>query len=56
MGVFFKIDTGYHRCGIEAHEYDTFEKMLSIISKNEHLVFKGFLTHCGHTYTKSTTE
>jgi D-serine deaminase-like pyridoxal phosphate-dependent protein len=29
---------------------------LEIIGKNENLIFRGFLTHCGHTYNKSCTE
>lgn len=56
IGVFFKVDTGYKRCGVQPHEYATIEKLLEVIGKNEHLVFKGFLTHCGHTYQKTTTE
>ena len=50
IGVFFKVDTGYKRCGVQPHEYATIDKFLNIIGKNEHLIFKGFLTHCGHTY------
>lgn len=56
IGIFFKVDTGYKRCGVQPQEYDAIDKLLTIIGTNENLIFKGFLTHCGHTYQKSTCE
>lgn len=56
LGIFFKVDTGYKRCGVQPEEYETVDKLLAIIGTNDKLVWKGFLTHCGHTYTKSTCE
>lgn len=56
IGIFFKVDTGYKRCGVQPQEYATIERLLEILGKNENLIFKGFLTHCGHTYQKTTSE
>ncbi|EAS06717.1 amine-terminal domain alanine racemase (macronuclear) [Tetrahymena thermophila SB210] len=56
LGIFFKIDTGYKRCGVQPQEYEAVDKLLSIIGQNNNLTFKGFLTHCGHTYQKTTCE
>jgi len=49
MSVFLKVDSGYHRCGVEP---DT-EAAMAIprkISEAAHLHFAGILTHAGHSY------
>lgn len=54
--VWIKIDTGYHRTGIE---YDRKEKILSVvkkIKKSPKLRFKGLLTHSGHAYHAPSTR
>ena len=50
LSVFIKIDTGYHRTGLlpEDHEIDN---IIKIIDTNNKLIFKGFLSHAGHTYS-----
>ena len=49
VGLFIKIDTGYHRTGLSANSGEI-EKIISFIAGEEHLTFKGFLTHAGHSY------
>ncbi len=57
VGVYIKIDTGYHRTGIPSSRTNTIDSILEIISINKKIRFKGFLTHTGHTYeAKSTNE
>ena len=57
VNVWVKIDTGYHRTGIE---YDRTTEILSVIKKikkSHKLDFKGLLTHSGHSYhAKSRDE
>lgn len=56
LGVYFKIDTGYHRTGIPSSRTGTIDNILNIIKTNKKLTFKGFLTHTGHTYTARSTN
>ncbi|MBN2637701.1 MAG: alanine racemase [Bacteroidales bacterium] len=50
MGVFLKIDTGYHRTGLSVGDLDEIDTILEIIQTAPNLSFKGFLSHAGHTY------
>lgn len=50
LGVFIKIDTGYHRSGISFDDPEI-EKIIHEIKQSRFLKLKGFLTHAGHTYT-----
>ncbi len=57
LGVYLKIDTGYHRTGIAASKTGSIQTVLNKLEKNKKLTFKGFLSHTGHTYqAKSTNE
>lgn len=57
IGVYLKIDTGYHRTGIKSSRTNTIDSILQILSTNSKITFKGFLNHTGHTYqAKSTNE
>lgn len=56
MGVFIKIDTGYHRTGIAASQTGLIDTILEDLSKNNKLSFKGFLAHTGHTYQAQSTH
>lgn len=57
MGVYIKIDTGYHRTGLPSSRTSSIDSILEILSENKKLDFKGFLSHTGHTYqAKSTNE
>lgn len=49
IGVFIKIDTGYHRSGL-AFDNNEVEEIAKEIHNSKFLKLKGFLTHAGHTY------
>lgn len=48
-GVFIEIDSGYHRSGLEPWDNEISE-IISYFNDTSKLLFKGFLTHAGHTY------
>ncbi len=50
VGIFTEIDTGDHRTGIAAEDIDKIASLVNQINSSEITVFKGFLTHAGHTY------
>ena len=55
-GFFIKIDTGYHRSGIDASNIQLIDSILDA-AKSTKLNFKGFLTHSGQSYhAKDKTE
>lgn len=56
MGVFIKIDTGYHRTGVPSSQTGLIDAILEIIRTNKKLIFKGFLAHTGHTYQAQSTH
>jgi D-serine deaminase-like pyridoxal phosphate-dependent protein len=49
LGVFIKIDTGYHRTGLLPEDPEV-ENIINILETSSKLNFKGFLSHAGHTY------
>ncbi len=50
VGIFVKIDTGYHRTGIDPQNLEDIEAIIYLIQSSGKLHFKGFLAHAGHTY------
>lgn len=50
VGIFLKIDVGYHRTGIAPDAVGTIDAILAELRKSVHLSFAGFLAHAGHTY------
>ena len=50
VGIFIKIDCGYHRTGIAAEDYDEIYSVTSMVNSVKKLKLKGFLTHSGHAY------
>ena len=48
--IMVKIDTGYHRAGIDAHQYEKIETLVHSIDKGNYTSFSGFLAHAGHSY------
>ncbi len=56
VGLFIDIDTGHHRTGVAWKDAAEIDKMLDIISRSNRLIFKGFITHSGHTYHADSTE
>ncbi len=56
VGMWIKVDTGYHRTGVL---WDDFECILSLARKikdSTKLDFKGLLTHAGHSYYASSVD
>ena len=56
VGVFIKIDTGYHRTGIESGDSDIIDEICSVIDSSNTMNFKGFLAHSGNTYNAKSKE
>ena len=57
VGIFIKMDTGYHRTGVNPEDEDLIEEIILEIEKSKHLNLLGLLSHNGHTYnTKSVKE
>jgi len=50
IGVFIKIDCGYHRTGILAENLDEIDNLTEKILQDKKLSFKGYITHSGHAY------
>lgn len=50
VGIYIKIDTGYHRSGLDAENKEEVLKLAKEISEATRLNFIGLLTHSGHTY------
>jgi D-serine deaminase-like pyridoxal phosphate-dependent protein len=55
-GIFIKIDTGYHRTGLQSGKLHEISEIVKAIKKSGKLSFKGFLAHAGHTYTASSKD
>jgi D-serine deaminase-like pyridoxal phosphate-dependent protein len=56
VNIWLKIDTDYHRTGINWQNFSKIKKEITSIQKNEKLNFKGLLTHSGHAYYAKTKE
>ncbi len=50
VGVFIKIDAGYHRTGIPVDDHEQILILIHEIGHARYLTFEGFLVHNGHTY------
>lgn len=48
--LWLKIDTGYHRTGLDWDDLETIQAVASEILNSDKLTLKGLLTHAGHTY------
>lgn len=56
VGIYLKIDTGYHRTGISSSKTGLINTIIEILDSATKLEFKGFLTHTGHTYSANSTN
>lgn len=56
LGIFLKIDVGYHRTGLSPQAIPEIDEILRVIAESPNLWFRGFLTHAGHTYACRTRE
>jgi len=50
LGVFIKIDTGYHRAGLQLADAQIINKIVSKLKTNKYTSFNGFIAHFGNTY------
>jgi len=50
VDVWIKIDVGYHRTGITWNHLDEIASLAHQIDSSNKMIFKGLLTHSGHTY------
>lgn len=50
VGVFIKMDVGYHRTGVAYQDVTKIEAILDTLARYRIFQFKGFLTHAGHSY------
>jgi D-serine deaminase-like pyridoxal phosphate-dependent protein len=55
LDLYLKVDSGYHRCGVEPH-LPLAKEIPRRISELSHLNFAGILTHAGHSYHASSSE
>ncbi|MFC2089807.1 alanine racemase [Bacteroidota bacterium] len=55
VGCFLKIDTGYHRTGLDPENIAEIQEIADVFANSKYMNFKGFLTHSGHTYTAKDT-
>ena len=56
IGIFIKIDTGYHRTGVDAADLNAIKALVKKIDSSRNLEFKGFLTHSGNTYAAESKD
>ncbi len=50
-GIWIETDTGHHRSGAGTGDLRRIDRLLDILSTNDRLTFKGFLSHTGNTYS-----
>ena len=55
LGVFLKVDCGYHRAGVDPENPDSVRLALRI-GRSEVVRFAGLLTHAGHSYNARDRE
>jgi len=55
LSVFLKVDSGYHRCGVEPTTPEALE-IPRRITDASNLRFAGILTHAGHSYHSQTHD
>lgn len=56
VNTWIKIDTGYHRTGLEWNRKDEIFCEVETLQKSKVLHFKGLLTHSGHSYRASSRD
>lgn len=56
IGVFVKVDTGYHRTGVISENYEQMDAIVEAMANSELINFLGFLTHSGHTYKAKSAQ
>lgn len=54
VGIWIKIDTGYHRTGIDYEKKEEILLVVKALQQSKKLRFHGLLTHAGHSYHASS--
>lgn len=54
VGVWIKVDVGYHRTGVLPDDIPVIDHILERIAEYPRIAFQGFLGHAGHTYQTHT--
>ncbi len=55
-GIFMEIDTGYGRSGVPWDDTAMTDAMITLLQHSRKLLFRGFLSHTGHTYAASSPQ
>ncbi|MEM8895316.1 MAG: alanine racemase [Bacteroidota bacterium] len=50
LGLLIEVDTGYHRTGVDVNDQSLLDDLVRAASSVQHLTWKGFLVHNGHSY------
>jgi D-serine deaminase-like pyridoxal phosphate-dependent protein len=56
VGIWIKIDTGYHRTGVLWDDFDSLNSLVKRIKSSPLLDFRGLLTHAGHSYRAKSLD
>jgi D-serine deaminase-like pyridoxal phosphate-dependent protein len=56
VGFFIEVDTGHHRSGVLWKDINEIDEMVEFLATSNRMLFKGFLTHSGHTYSADSQE
>jgi D-serine deaminase-like pyridoxal phosphate-dependent protein len=56
VNAFIKIDVGNHRTGISYDNHALINAVLEEADKSNHMHFRGFLSHAGHSYDSTSHE
>ncbi|MDZ7319838.1 MAG: alanine racemase [candidate division KSB1 bacterium] len=56
VGIWIKIDVGYHRTGIWWEQFDEAIGLARQINRSKKMVFRGLLTHSGHAYRARSAD
>ncbi|MBC7359684.1 MAG: alanine racemase [Desulfacinum sp.] len=50
VGLFIKVDSGYHRTGVDPDDHTVMERFAEELAACRRVRFRGLLTHAGHSY------
>jgi D-serine deaminase-like pyridoxal phosphate-dependent protein len=56
VDYYIDIDTGYGRTGIPSADREAIRQLIQEAQSNQHLSFRGFYCHAGHSYKKVSRE
>ncbi|MFC1726620.1 alanine racemase [candidate division KSB1 bacterium] len=54
--IWIKVDTGYKRTGVIWDDFQSLKKLVKQIENSKNMLFKGILTHAGHSYKAKSKE